>query len=470
MSAPLPRANPPRVAILGGGFGGLYAARALGGAPVRVTVVDRRNHHVFQPLLYQVATAGLAAPDIAAPIRSVLRRQANATVLLAEAQAVDVAARRVRLDVGTLDYDYLVVATGSTHSYFGHDAWAPYAPGLKDLEDAFEVRSRILLAFERAESAPDEAARARWLTFVVVGGGPTGVELAGAIGEIARKTLARDFRNFDPRRARILLVDGADRVLPTFPPESSRDAARLLAAKGVEVVLGARATKVDAAGVELDGTRWIEARTVLWAAGVAMSPLARGLDAALDRFGRVLVEPDLSVPRHPEIFVVGDLAAVTHQGEYLPGVAQPAIQEGKAAAANIVRRVRGVPTRPFRYKDLGTMATVGRSAAVAIVFGQRFSGYLAWLLWVFIHIAWLIGFRNRVMVMLEWAWAYVTWGRGARVILDRRAWPPSATPLACVLGLIAALGWFAGCASEEETGYRPTAYSTTKPMSRTRPA
>src|SRR5688572_2283919 len=425
MNAPAPTPRRPHVVVLGAGFGGLYATRALAGAPVRVTVVDRRNHHVFQPLLYQVATAGLAAPDIASPIRSVLRRQENATVLLAEARAVDPKARRVTLDVGVLDYDFLVVATGSTHSYFGHDAWAPYAPGLKDLEDAFEVRSRILLAFERAEAAPDEPTRARWITFVVVGGGPTGVELAGAIGEIARKTLARDFRNFDPRRARIVLVDGADRVLPAFPPESSRDAARLLAAKGVEVVLGARATKVDAAGVELDGRNWIEAKTVLWAAGVAMSPLAKGLDSALDRFGRVLVEPDLSVLRHPEIFVIGDLAAVPYKGEFLPGVAQPAIQEGKAAAANIVRRVRGVATQPFHYKDLGTMATVGRSAAVAIVFGQRFSGYLAWLLWVFIHITWLIGFRNRVMVMLEWAWAYFTWGRGARVILDRRAWPPS---------------------------------------------
>ena len=420
-----PVASAPRVVVLGAGFGGLYAARALAGAPVRVTVVDRRNHHVFQPLLYQVATAGLAAPDIATPIRAILRRQENATVLLAEAQAIDPAARRVTLDLGTVGYDFLIVATGSTHSYFGHDAWAPHAPGLKDVEDAFEVRSRILLAFERAEAAPDEEARRQWLTFVVVGGGPTGVELAGAIGEIARKTLARDFRNFDPRTARIVLVDGADRVLPTFPVESSRDAARLLVRKGVEIVLGARATGIDERGVELDGARRIEARTVLWAAGVAMSPLARGLGAGLDRQGRVLVLPDLSVPGHPEVFVIGDLAAVEQKGEFLAGVAQPAIQEGRAAAHNIARRVRGEPTVPFRYKDLGTMATIGRSAAVAIVFGRKFSGFPAWLLWLFIHITWLIGYRNRIVVLLEWAWAYVTWGRGARVILDRRAWPPS---------------------------------------------
>jgi NADH dehydrogenase len=418
----------PRVAILGGGFGGLYAARALAGQPVAVTLVDRRNHHVFQPLLYQVATAGLAAPDIAAPIRSILRNQSNVTVLLAEATGIDPAARRVVLDEGTLDYDYLVVATGATHSYFGNDDWARFAPGLKDLEDAFEVRSRILLAFERAEAAPDEATRAPWLTFVVVGAGPTGVELAGAIAEIAQRTMARDFRNFDPARARIVLVDGTDRVLPTFPAASSRDAAALLRRRGVEILLDVRATGVDAEGVTLgDGTR-IAARTVLWAAGVATSPLGRALGAPLDRGGRVLVAPDLSVPGHPEIFVVGDLAAVADGAAFLPGVAQPAIQGGRAAARNILRRVRGEATEPFRYKDLGTMATIGRSAAVALVAGRTFSGLTAWLLWLFIHITWLIGFRNRFVVLFEWAWAYVTWGRGARVILDRRAWPPAAAP------------------------------------------
>ena len=414
----------PHVVILGAGFGGLYAARGLARAPVRVTVVDRRNHHLFQPLLYQVATAALSAPDIATPIRSILARQANTSVLLAEVQGIDVAARRVTTDAGPLDYDLLVVATGSTHSYFGHDAWAPFAPGLKDVEDAFEIRSRILLAFERAEALAEEEARRPWLTFVVVGGGPTGVELAGAIGEIAQRTLARNFRRFDPRQARVVLVDGADRVLPSFPPESARDPARLLAQKGVELVLGARATGVDAAGVTLDGARRIESRTVLWAAGVAMSPLARELGAPLDRQGRVLVAPDLSLPDHPEVFVIGDLAAVEQDGQWLPGVAQPAIQEGRWAARNIARRVRGETTGAFRYKDLGTMATIGRSAAVAIVSGRRFSGRVAWLLWLFIHVAWLIGFRNRLLVLLEWAWAYVTWGRGARVILDRRAWPP----------------------------------------------
>ena len=414
----------PHVLVLGAGFGGLYAARGLARAPVRVTVVDRRNHHLFSPLLYQVATAALAAPDIATPIRSILSRQANASVLLAEVTGIDPSLRRVTTDAGGLDYDFLIVATGSTHSYFGHDAWAPFAPGLKDVEDAFEVRSRILLAFERAEAVADDAERRAWLNFVVVGGGPTGVELAGAIGEIAQRTMARNFRRFDPRDARVLLVDGSDRVLPTFPPESSRDGARLLTQKGVEIVLGARATAVDAHGVELDGGRRIEARTVLWAAGVAMSPLARFLGVPLDRQGRVLVAPDLSLPGHPEVFVVGDLAAVEQRGEWLPGVAQPAIQEGRCAALNVGRLVRGEATVPFRYKDLGTMATIGRSAAVAIVFGHRFSGFPAWLLWLFIHITWLIGYRNRLVVLLEWAWAYVTWGRGARVILDRRAWPP----------------------------------------------
>jgi len=415
----------PHVLVLGAGFGGLYAVRGLARAPMRVTVVDRRNHHLFSPLLYQVATAALAAPDIATPIRSILARQANASVLLAEVTGIDPAARQVTTDAGVLDYDFLIVATGSTHSYFGHDAWAPFAPGLKDVEDAFEVRSRILLAFERAEAVADDAARREWLTFVVVGGGPTGVELAGAIGEIAQRTLARNFRRFDPRDTRVLLVDGSDRVLPAFPPESSRDAARLLTAKGVEIVLGARATGVDARGVELDGGRRIAARTVLWAAGVAMSPLARGLGVPLDRQGRVLVAPDLSVPGHPEVFVVGDLAAVEQKGEWLPGVAQPAIQEGRFAALNVARLARDEATMPFRYKDLGTMATIGRSAAVAIVFGHRFSGFPAWLLWLFIHITWLIGYRNRLVVLLEWAWAYVTWGRGARVILDRKAWPPT---------------------------------------------
>jgi len=423
--------NTPHVVILGGGFGGLYAARALARAPVRVTLVDKRNHHVFQPLLYQVATAALSAPDVAAPIRSVLRGQANATVLLAEVTGIDPAHRLVRLafpEPRTLGYDALIVATGSTHSYFGHEDWARHAPGLKDVEDAFEVRSRILLAFERAEAALDEAARTRALTFVVVGGGPTGVELAGAIAEIARHTMARDFRNFDPAGARVVLVDGSDRVLPSYVEANSRDAARLLRAHGVELLLGARVAAVDAGGTTLDDGRRIAADTVLWAAGVATSPLGKDLGAPLDRAGRVLVEPDLSVPGHPEIFVVGDLAAVKDGDGFLPGVAQPAIQGGRAAAANAVRRVRGEATQPFRYRDLGTMATIGRSAAVALVGGRAFAGYPAWLLWVFVHITWLIGFRNRLLVLAEWAWAYWTWGRGARVILDRNSWPKGQDP------------------------------------------
>jgi NADH dehydrogenase len=419
----------PRVVIVGGGFGGLYAALGLRGAPLDVTLIDRRNHHLFQPLLYQVATAGLSAPDIAAPIRSVLRGQANTTVLLAEATAVRTADRVLELADGGLAYDFLILATGSTHSYFGHDDWAPYAPGLKDVEDAFEIRTRILLAFERAERTDDPAERAHWLTFVIVGAGPTGVELAGAIQEIAQRTMARDFRRFDPRSARVVLVDAGPRVLATFDERNSRDAARILKRRGVEIVLDTRVTAVDARGIAM-GERRLDAGTVLWAAGVRISPLGSSLGAPLDKSGRVLVEPDLSVPGHPEIFVIGDLAAVksdANSGDgFLPGVAQPAIQEGRLAAKNVVLRAAGRPTLAFRYKDLGMLATIGRSAAVADIGGRTFAGFFAWLIWVFIHIAWLIGFRNRLIVMIQWAWAYFAWSRGARVIFDPRSWPKGA--------------------------------------------
>jgi NADH dehydrogenase len=415
------------VVILGAGFAGLYAARALRRAPVRVTIIDRRNHHLFQPLLYQVAMAGLGPADIAAPIRFVLRHQQNASVLLAEATALDAVRRRVVLADGEVAYDYLIVATGATHAYFGHDEWERFAPGLKTIEDADEIRRRILLAFEAAEREGDPAARHRLLTFVIVGAGPTGVELAGALREIAQRTLARDYRNFDPRTTRVVLLEAGDRVMPAFPELSSRAARRLLEARGVEVRTGARVTGVDARGVSLGAER-IEAATVLWAAGVQASPLARSLGVPLDRQGRVPVEPDLSVPGHPEILVVGDLAAVRQGDGWVPGLAPAAIQEGKFAAAAIRRRLRGQPPRAFRYFDMGMLATIGRAAAVASIGGFRFAGFFAWLLWIFVHIAWLIGFRNRFVVLFEWAWAYFTYQRSARVILDRGAEPPAEPP------------------------------------------
>jgi NADH dehydrogenase len=411
-------AGNPHVVILGGGFAGLYAARALTGAPVRVTVVDRRNHHLFQPLLYQVATAGLAAPDIAAPIRKVLRRQDNATVLLAEVVGVDPGERRVRLADGELDYDRLIVATGTEHGYFGRDEWAPFAPGLKTLEDAFEIRRRVLLAFEHAEREQDPERRAAWLTFAVIGAGPTGVELAGALREIATKTLTRDFRNFDPGATRVVLADLAERVLPTFPERLSEAARAELTRLGIELRLGWRVTEIDADGVALGDER-IPARTVLWAAGVKPSPVAADLGGPLSKDGRVEVAPDLSVPGRPEIYVAGDLAFVRDAcGEVVPGMAPGAIQEGRAAAANVLRSLAGEQTRPFEYRDRGVLATIGRSAAVARIGRFCFSGFFAWVLWLFVHVLWLIGFRSRVVVMFEWAWAYLTYQRSARVILD----------------------------------------------------
>jgi NADH dehydrogenase len=401
----------PHVVIVGGGFGGLYAARALRGAPVRVTLLDRRNHHLFQPLLYQVATAALNPSDIAMPLRSIFRKQANVTVLLAEAARIDPTARKVILTDGEISYDRVIVATGATHSYFGRDSWAPHAPGLKSIEDALEIRRRVLLAYEAAEREPDPARRRAWLTFVIVGGGPTGVELAGALAEISRHALARDFRTFDPKQARIVLLEGAPRLLQAFPPELSEKAREQLARLDVEVMTGRVATGIDDGGVTV-GTERIPARTVIWAAGVAASPLARSLGAPLDRAGRVLVAPDLAVPGHPEITVIGDLAAVPE----VPGVAQGAIQMGRHAAANIRRAILGEPLLPFRYKDPGLVATIGRGAAVAAFPRSRWSGVFAWWLWLSIHIFYLIGFRNRLLVMIQWAWSFFTFQRGVRLI------------------------------------------------------
>jgi NADH dehydrogenase len=381
-------------------------------APVEVTVVDRTNHHLFTPLLYQVATAGLSAPSIAAPIRHIHAAQKNATVLLGDAAGFDLARRQVRLrDGDSIPYDYLVVATGAMHSYFGNDAWAPFAPGLKTLEDAFEIRSRVLLAFEHAEREADPVRRSAWLTFVVIGAGATGVELAGTLAEIARHTLRGEFRRFDPRLARVVLVEGSDRVLPPYPPSLSEKAKLQLERLGVTVFLQKRITAVDADGVFM-GKERIEAKTVLWAAGVASSPLGAALGAPVDRAGRVLVEPDLSVPGHPEIFVVGDLAAV--QG--VPGIAPAAKQMGRHAARNIVLLLKKLSTRPFRYRDYGQLATIGRNAAVAELGRVKLSGYPAWLVWLLAHVYFLINFRNRLVVLLDWAWAYWTFERYARVV------------------------------------------------------
>jgi NADH dehydrogenase len=416
-------AEQPHVVIVGGGFGGLYAARALARANVRVTVVDRRNHHLFQPLLYQVATAALNPADIAMPIRRILRRQRNAQVVLGEAARIDTAARKVVLTDGEIHYDHLIVATGVTHSYFGHAAWAARAPGLKTIEDALQIRRRVLLAYEAAERETDPERRRAWLTFVVVGGGPTGVELAGALAEISRHTLERDFRRIDPREARVVLVEAGPRLLPSFTEASSDATRRQLERLGAEVHTGAAVSEIADDGVTIvevggraagDGRR-IESRTVLWAAGVAASPLARTLGAPLDRAGRVLVQPDLSVPGAPEVFVIGDLAAFTEGGKPLPGVAQVAMQGGRCAARNILHRMRGEPTEPFHYVDKGSLATIG-AAAVAEIFGARFSGFFAWVIWLLIHIFFLIGFRNRVIVLLQWAWAYLKYERGARLI------------------------------------------------------
>jgi NADH dehydrogenase len=400
---------------VGGGFGGLYAAKALRDGRLRVTLVDRRNHHVFQPLLYQVATAALNPSDIAAPIRAVLRRQKNVRVLLGEVSSVEVQAKKVILVDGEISYDYLILATGATHSYFGHPEWSVPAPGLKTLADALEIRSRVLFAYERAERETDESIRRAWLTFVVIGGGPTGVELAGSLAEVARHALARDFRSIDPKSSRVILLEGLPRVLPAYPEDLSAKALQQLEHLGVEVQTGARVTIIDPLGVDV-GDKRIAARTKLWAAGVQASPLGKALGVPLDRAGRVIVEPDLSIAGHPEVFVVGDLAAAKWNDGLVPGVAQGGIQGGRHAAAMIIRSVENQPRRPFRYKDLGSLATIGRAAAVADFGSVHLSGFVAWFAWLGIHVLKLIGFRNRLLVMIQWAWAYVTYQRAARLI------------------------------------------------------
>jgi NADH dehydrogenase len=412
--------SPSHVVIIGGGFGGLTAARALRHAPVRVTLLDRRNHHLFQPLLYQVATATLSAGDIASPIRWVLRGARNLRVLLGEAERIDVEARRIVLaDGDTLDYDYLIVATGASHSYFGRDEWARFAPGLKTLEDALAIRRRILLAFELAEREQHPERRRELLTFVLVGGGPTGVELAGTLADIARQTLRDEFRDIDLSQTRIVLVEAGATILPSFPEKLRNAARRSLRKLGVDVREGVRVTDIDGEGVMI-GTERLRARTVIWAAGVAASPLVRTLGVPVDRAGRAFVNRDLSIPGHPEVFVIGDAAAVTNaDGSPVPGVAQPAIQEAAHAARTIVARLRGEPAHAFVYHDRGNMAIIGRGSAIADLNWARFSGLPAWFAWLFLHIVMLIGFRNRIAVLVDWAVAFFTYQRSARLITDR---------------------------------------------------
>jgi NADH:quinone reductase (non-electrogenic) len=405
----------PRVVIIGGGFGGLAAAKALRRTPVRITMADRRNHHLFQPLLYQVATAALNPSDIAIPIRRVFRRQPNIEVILAEVVALDTRAKRVTLADGELTYDYLVIATGATHSYFGHDEWSGAAPGLKTVEDALEIRRRVLLAYEAAERESDTERQREWMTFVIIGAGPTGVELAGALAEISRRVLERDFRHIRTPRARVMLLEAAARVLPVMSADSSQSARRQLERLGVEVLTATPVEAVDDAGVTTAGGR-IAARTVIWAAGVAASAPGRMLGVSLDRAGRVMVNPDLSVPGAPEVFVIGDLASLESGGKRVPGLAPAAMQEGRHAARNIRRRLRGEATEPFRYRGKGTLATIGRAAAVAEFGRLRLSGFAAWLLWSLVHIFYLIGFRNRFIVLAEWGWVYLRNERGARLI------------------------------------------------------
>jgi NADH dehydrogenase len=418
---PWREADKPHLVIVGGGFAGLYAAQTLKNASLQITVVDRRNHHVFQPLLYQVATAALSPGDIAYPIRAVLAHQRNTRVWMAEVVAVDLSVRKVVLADAELFYDYLILAAGVRHAYFGHDEWEKLAPGLKTLDDAFEIRRRLMSAFERAEREPDQERRQELMTFVVVGGGPTGVELAGAIGEIACQVMGRDFRSIDPCQARVVLAEAGPRVLPAFPEVLSAKAKRSLARLGVEVWTDSPVTSIERGRV-VAGVREVRAANVFWAAGVTASPLARTLGVALDRAGRVVVRPDLTVPGHPEAFVVGDLAAAFDKnGKQLPGLAPVAIQQGRHAATNVVRALLGQPSVPFRYRDRGMLATVGRAAAVADLGKLRFSGYPAWLAWIFVHIFWLIGFRNRFIVLFEWAWAYVTYQRAVRLITGEPA-------------------------------------------------
>jgi len=424
-------ADAHKVVIIGGGFGGLSAARALKNAPVQVTLVDRCNYHLFQPLLYQVATGSLSPANVAGPLRQVLRKQKNTQVLLGEAIHIDAAKRRVILSDGALDYDTLIVATGATHQYFGHDEWEQFAPGLKNLNDATAMRGRILLAFEAAERERDPEKLAAWMTFVIVGAGPTGAELAGALGEIAHDTLRHDFRKIDPSQTRIILVEGTDRALPAYPPKLSEAARKMLERLGVTVRTGAMVTDVRADGVTIrvgDHDEIIPTRTVLWAAGVLASPLgvilSQEAGAKLDRARRVIVEPDMSIAGHPEIFVIGDLSNYSHQtGKPLPGVAQPAIQQGNYVAKLIRARLNGKTLPPFHYFDKGNLATIGRGAAVADLNWIRISGWPAWLMWIFVHLLYIVQFQNRLLVMLQWAWLYLTFDRSARLITGKNPLP-----------------------------------------------
>jgi NADH:ubiquinone reductase (H+-translocating) len=424
-------ADQHKVVIIGGGFGGLSAAQHLKRAPVEITLVDRHNYHLFQPLLYQVATGSLSPANVAGPLRQVLRKQKNTKVLLGEAIHIDAAKRRVILSDGFLDYDTLIVATGAMHQYFGHDEWAEFAPGLKNIDDATAMRRRILLAFEAAEREQNPEKLRAWMTFVIVGAGPTGAELAGALGEIAHDTLVHDFRDIDSTQTRIVLVEGAERPLPTYPPRLSEAARKMLTRLGVTVRTGAMVTDVRADGVTIregDRSEDIPTRTILWAAGVLASPLGRILGdeagATLDRVGRVVVEPDMSIAAHPEIFVIGDLANFSHQtGKPLPGVAQPAMQQGAYVAKLIRARLRGEKVRPFHYFDKGNLATIGRGAAVADLNWLQISGLPAWLIWVFVHLLYIIQFQNRLLVMLQWAWLYISFDRSARLITGKSPLP-----------------------------------------------
>jgi NADH:quinone reductase (non-electrogenic) len=406
----------PRVIIIGAGFGGLEAAKKLACKDVRLTVIDRTNYHLFQPLLYQVATAALSPADIAAPIRGILSKCKNVEVVLAEVESVDVEARKVKTNDQVFDYDYLILATGARHSYFGHDEWEKLAPGLKSLEDAVELRRRILLAFEFAEKTTDEAARKAAMTFVVIGGGPTGVEMAGAIAEISRYALAKDFRHIDPSKARVILIEGTPRLLAAYPPDLSESARKQLVELGVEVRTDARVTDITESGVKLNG-EFIPCRVKIWAAGNNASFVGKTLIASVDRVGRVIVNDDLTIPGHPEVQVIGDLANFSHQtGEPLPGVSPVAMQQGRHAARNILRMIRGEKPQPFRYFDKGSMATIGRHKAVADLKFFHLRGLFAWLAWLFVHIIFLVGFRNRLLVLVQWAWAYLTFDKGARLI------------------------------------------------------
>lgn len=414
----------PRVLIIGGGFGGLYAAREFRDTLTEVTLVDRSNHHTFQPLLYQVATATLAPTDVAAPLRWLLRKQRNTEVLMAEVERIDAGRRVAMLDSGReLSYDYLILAAGARHSYFGHPEWEAIAPGLKSIEDAIEIRRRFLTAFEEAEETTNDAERAAYMTFVIVGGGPTGVELAGMLPTIAQHTLRSDFRNIDTSTTRVILLEGGPRILPTFPEDLAAHATRDLQQLGVDVRTSAMVTSIEPGAVCV-GEQRIAARTVLWAAGNVASPLGRllGPEVPVDRTGRVLVEPDLSVPSHPEIFVVGDQAVMKSGDRAVPGVAQGAIQSGRTAARNVLHTIRGEGRRPFHYRNKGDMATIGRYKAIGdLGHGIHISGFPAWVFWLFLHVLYLAGFRSRLSVLIEWGYAFFTYGLGARLITERRA-------------------------------------------------